>query len=172
MREKKEIPEMVAELGNDSREVRITAVKELSARGEDAVRPLILAMKQNRSNDFRWYAALTLARIGNPAISPLIRAMKEESDPDFRRFSAAALGKIGEPAVDSLIIAMKDADPPLRGYFSAALCRIGTAALPRLKEACGSDDEEIRKCAELTLMGMGEEGIRAMIEPSDEEKCS
>jgi hypothetical protein len=32
MREKKEIPEMVAELGNDSREVRITAVKELSAR--------------------------------------------------------------------------------------------------------------------------------------------
>jgi len=65
---------------------------------------------------------------------------------------------------------MKGADPALRGYLSAALCRIGAPAISRLRELYAGDDEELRSCAELTLWGMGEEGIRAMVRSIEEEE--
>jgi hypothetical protein len=66
---------------------------------------------------------------------------------------------------------MKGADPALRGYLSAALCRIGAPALARLRKLYTGPDEELRSCAELTLWGMGEDGILAMVDSMrDKEK--
>ena len=65
---------------------------------------------------------------------------------------------------------MKGADPALRGFLSAALCRIGAPAIDRLKEVYSGPDEELRKCASLTLWGMGEAGILEMMQALDQDE--
>ncbi len=71
--------------------------------------------------------------------------------------------------MDPLLSAMKGADPALRGFLSAALCRIGAPAIDRLKEVYSGPDPELRKCAALTLFGMGEAGILEMVLADDED---
>ena len=76
---------------------------------------------------------------------------------------------MGGEAVDPLLLAMKSADPSMRGFLSAALCRIGPAAIERLKEAYASHDPDLRECASLTLWGMGESGVIGMMQAIERE---
>jgi hypothetical protein len=78
--------------------------------GEEAVEPLIAALKDS-DDKVRRSAAEALGKIGDScAVEPLIAALKD-SDYEVRWQAREALGKMGDPrAVEPLVVALKDSD--------------------------------------------------------------
>lgn len=99
---------------------------ELARLGEQAVEPIILALK-DESWEVRRGAAAALGEIGDVrAVEPLILALNDE----YRNVNIKAekaLVKIGEPAVEPLILALKDESGGVHGGAVRVLGEIGDA---------------------------------------------
>ena len=74
------VPEIIAALRNDDKDVRKAAAFFLGKIGDpSAVEPLIGALRDN-NEDGRWAAAEALGKLGDPrAVEPLIGALKDDS---------------------------------------------------------------------------------------------
>ncbi len=110
-------------------------------------------------------AAIALGRIGpaaRAAVSPLTTALNDQES-HVRVKAAEALGEIGPdaaPAIPALIQALDD--PMTREQASAALKGIGTTAIPALREAARSPDQELRIAAIHALGQVGPAACEAI----------
>lgn len=75
---------------NEEGDRRTYASIALSEMGEEAVEPLMEALKKG-NEDVKWEAAMALAKIGEPAVEPLKKAL-EDDDEKFKYYASIALG--------------------------------------------------------------------------------
>ena len=143
------------------------ATESLREIGEPAVKPLIIALKDEDS-DVREEAARVLGEIGEPAVEPLIHVLKDENS-DVRVSAAEALGKIGEPAVKPLIIALKDEDSDVREEAARVLGEIGEPAVEPLIHVLKDEDSDVRVSAAEALGKIGEPAVEPLIQALKDE---
>ena len=120
------IERLIQELNNSDWDNRMKAEEALAEIGNQAVEPLIAALK-NKHEKVRLHAAGALGRIGNSkAVKPLITILEgKKSDYDVKNMAIWALGRIGEPAVKPLIAALKDKNWHGQNKVAEALDKIG-----------------------------------------------
>lgn len=119
------IKQFLSELRDYNKEKRRTAVMKLGmVGGEDAVRALIMAVKNNNEDLIvRGRAALMLGKLGDPrAVEPLIQALAAPGH-QTPLYAAQALGKLGDAR----------AIQPLLNIMASGNDRVREAALESLK---------------------------------------
>ncbi|MFA4848102.1 MAG: HEAT repeat domain-containing protein [Methanoregula sp.] len=133
-------------------QVQYEAAEALGNLGdENAVGPLITALKRDEFSGVRWKAAEALSKIGNPAVESLIAALQYPDD-DVRWKAAIALGEIGNPdAIDPLIHLLSDEDRFVRSRAAHAISMIGEPAVFPLINALKQGDTSVRWGAALAL---------------------
>ncbi len=133
-------------LGDEGASVRWGAARALGEIGDErAVEPLIEWLGDEDAN-VRSMAARALGKLGDErAVEPLIEVLGED-DVFVHDLAAGALGWIGdERAVEPLIEVLGEDDVFVRRRAAGALGRFGAAAeaaLPRLRELKGEDEDE------------------------------
>jgi HEAT repeat protein len=140
---------------------RLAVVEKLSLEySQDAVGPLIFALK-DKNPDVRCMAARALLRYNDPkAVDPLIAILKDQV-PLARAAAAETLGRLGDPkAMADLIALLRDTDPIVRGIAVRSLNRLGwkpTSESDRVLQilAMGNLQE---------LAAMGPEGVGHLLE--------
>ena len=158
----KKIDELIAQLGDENVNVRLSAAAILTRMNSPrqirslrkAVMSIIKALEDENSH-VRRDVARSLGKIGDPrAVQPLIEALGDE-DESVRRDVARSLGKIGDPrAVQPLINALSD--PPIRAIASIALGEIGDpqAVQPLIKKL-EAENPDVRRAAARSLGRIG-----------------
>lgn len=133
-------------------QVQYEAAEALGNIGdEQAIGPLITALKRDEFSGVRWKAAEALSKIGNPAVEPLIATL-QYADDDVRWKAAIALGEIGNPdAVEPLIQLLSDNDRFVRSRAAHALSMIGNPAIEPLIHALREGDYGVRWGAAMAL---------------------
>lgn len=127
------IKQLLADLRGFDKEKRRTAVMKLGVMGgEDAVRALIMAVRNDHEDLItRGRAALMLGKLRDiRAVDPLIRALEA---PGFQTpvYAAEALGKIGDRrAIDPLLAAMNSGNETFRKAAIEALKKLGYMSEP------------------------------------------
>lgn len=102
------IPDLIEELKNDDREVRVEAANSLEARGKDAVPELVYALKHQDAR-IRYWSADILGRLrAKEAVDPLIVALHDRV-PIVVQSSSQALRKIGTPRAREAVSSMERA---------------------------------------------------------------
>jgi HEAT repeat protein len=104
--------------------------------GEQAIEPIISALRKEEDDEHKLVLTQFLIRMGPAAVPALISTFK---DPSIAIYSVAALGTIGKPAVPSLIALLHNPDEDMVNYAGLSLARIGLAALPDLLELFKTD---------------------------------
>lgn len=171
------IAALINALEDEDADVRTSAVAALVKIGEEAIQPLLAALKEENSNthDWNWFdwVAYTLSEIGEAALQPLIAALKDQDN--YMRYRAAnALGNIGnKQAIDELNTALEDDDPHVRLGAAAALTKLGDdEAIELLITALKDEDENIRYFAVSNLRGTGDpratEALITVLEDRDD----
>ncbi|HID43320.1 MAG TPA: HEAT repeat domain-containing protein [Archaeoglobaceae archaeon] len=88
----KDIKGLIEILMTEEGDRRMYASIALSEMGDEAVEPLMRALKEG-NEDVKWEVAMALARIGEPAVEPLKKALKND-DEEFRYYASIALGNM------------------------------------------------------------------------------
>jgi HEAT repeat protein len=126
----KVIKQLLADLRGFDKEKRRTAVMKLGmVGGEDAVRALIMTVRNDHEDLIaRGRAALMLGKLRDMrAVEPLIQALDA---PGFKTpvYAAEALGKIGDPrAIQPLLNVLNSGNDTLQEAANEALKRLGYA---------------------------------------------
>ena len=129
---KKVLSELISALYDEDADISFAAAEAISVIGEDAVQPLIVAMRSD-APIVREHAASALRGIGppaGPAVESLIRLL-QDAVADVRREAARALGDIRcepEEAVPALITALQDRNLEVRAAATIALAQFGSVA--------------------------------------------
>jgi HEAT repeat protein len=122
------IKQLLSELRDFNKEKRRTAVMKLGmAGGEEAVRALIMAVKNDHEDLIvRGRAALMLGKLGDPrAVQPLIQAL-DAPGLQTPMFAAQALGKLGDPrAIQPLLNLVSTGNEKVREAALESLKRLG-----------------------------------------------
>jgi HEAT repeat protein len=124
----KVIKQLLADLRGFDKEKRRTAVMKLGmVGGEDAVRALIMTVRNDHEDLIaRGRAALMLGKLRDMrAVEPLIRALEA---PGFKTpiYAAEALGKIGDRrAIEPLLNVLNSGNDTLQEAAAEALKRLG-----------------------------------------------
>jgi len=173
----KKIDELIAQLGDENVNVRLSAAAILTRMNSPrqirslrkAVMSIIKALEDENSH-VRRDVARSLGKIGDPrAVQPLIEALGDE-DESVRRDVARSLGKIGDPrAVQPLINALSD--PPIRAIASIALGEIGDpqAVQPLIKKL-EAENPDVRRAAARSLGRIGNpQAVQPLIEALGDE---
>jgi len=166
----KKIDELIAQLGDENVNVRLSAAAILTRMNSPrqirslrkAVMSIIKALEDENSH-VRRDVARSLGKIGDPrAVQPLIEALGDE-DESVRRAAARSLGRIGNPqAVQSLIKALGDKVFDVRMNVLTALGEIGDPqAVQSLIRVLGDEDVLIRFRA---VEALGEIGGRQAVQ--------
>lgn len=115
----KSTQDWIHELGSDDSKIRKQAARYLSIMGEEAIAPLIDALRwENAPLDA---VTQVLQAIGSPAISPLTDLLNEGDD-DSQAKAALALAQMGDNrAVMPLIMALGDDSVAVRAAAAQAL---------------------------------------------------
>jgi HEAT repeat protein len=108
---RKDIDELVAELGSKSAVERRDARAALVRLGAAAVSPLMNALG-DREQHVRWEAAKALAEIADPAAAERLIAALADKDTDVRWVVGSALIAIGREAVKPLLSRLTQSDLP------------------------------------------------------------
>lgn len=149
--------------------IRWNAVLILSGMGEEAIEPLVLAMK-DPVWEVRDSAATTLANMGEAAFDPLLRALNSPHRYTRSR-AASALGSIGDVrAVEPIIRLLDDETDFVRWNAAEALgeLRDPTASEP-LGQTLLDKDRGIQWQAALALGKMGEPGVQILLQALKED---
>ena len=144
------INKMVAGLGDNRGELRLTFAKSLGSVGEEAIPILCEALRNSSNVTIRRASAKTLNIIGNrKALPNLIEAFETDEDPVVQGSSAGAMATIGEPAIEPLlkILTEPKCTPFQIGLINLALGFIGSKSPMALHSATSSKNPEIRIAA-------------------------
>ena len=144
------INKMVAGLGDNRGELRLTFAKSLGSIGEDAIPILCEALKNNPNVIIRRASAKTLNIIGNKKALPnLIEAFESDEDPVVQGSSAGAMATIGEPAIEPLLRILTESNCTAFqiGLINLALGFIGSKSPMGFDSAISSKNPEIRIAA-------------------------
>ncbi|MDO8490646.1 MAG: HEAT repeat domain-containing protein [Dehalococcoidia bacterium] len=101
----KEIESLIAQFTSDSDAAREKARLSLVSMGEQAVVPLIGALRDRRLR-IRWEAAKALGQIGNPLAAPALVEALEDPEFDVRWLSAEGLVSIGRAGLEAMLTAL------------------------------------------------------------------
>ncbi len=150
LEEKGDIKGLIKALAHKDWKIRHKAELALEGIGDQAVTPLIKALKNN-NNSVRLGAAKTLGEVGDQrAIDPLIGALGD-SDEQVRWRAASALELIGKPVVEPLLQGLNHKDMDMRWRAALVIERIGYLALDPLGVAAKHKKKVIRSKAEELL---------------------
>ena len=144
------INKMVAGLGDNRGELRLTFAKSLGTVGEDAIPILCEALKNSSNVTIRRASAKTLNVIGSKKALPnLIEAFETDEDPVVQGSSAGAMATIGEVAIEPLlkILTGPKCTAFQIGLINLALGFIGSKSPMALHSATSSKNPEIRIAA-------------------------
>lgn len=144
------INKMVAGLGDNRGELRLTFAKSLGSVGEEAIPILCEALKNSSNTIIRRASAKTLNIIGNKKALPnLIEAFETDEDPVVQGSSAGAMATIGEPAIQPLLKILTESKCTAFqiGLINLALGFIGSKSPMALHSATNSTNPEIRIAA-------------------------
>ena len=144
------INRMVAGLGDNRGELRLTFAKSLGSVGEEAI-PILCEALENSSNIIiRRASAKTLNIIGDKKALPnLIKAFKTDEDPVVQGSSAGAMATIGEPSIQPLLKILTETQCTAFqiGLINLALGFIGSKSPMAFHSAVSSTNPEIRIAA-------------------------
>lgn len=154
-RRARDVESLIALFRSDRIEERREAEEALVGKGQEAIPPLLEALRTPATPETRWYISRVLSRIGAPAVEPLLGVLRAGGDEEICRYAAAALAEMKDPPVGHFIRMLGDPEPRMRRYASLILCRIGRPAVEALKEALLDPDEMRQRCARMTLMRLG-----------------
>ncbi len=121
----------------------------------------ILNNHEERS-DIRQEAVKVLAKIGKDAISPLIN-FENDRDPAVAQAVSNALHAIGGETVPYLLQKV-DTGEYHEVRVLSRINKIGTAAIPYLRDHMNSENPVIRQTAAKALRGINEKGFSALVE--------
>ena len=144
------INRMVAGLGDNRGELRLTFAKSLGSVGEEAIPILCTALKNSSNVIIRRASAKTLNIIGSKKALPnLIEAFETDEDPVVQGSSAGAMATIGEVAIEPLlkILTGPKCTAFQIGLINLALGFIGSKSPMALHSATSSINPEIRIAA-------------------------
>ena len=144
------INKMVAGLGDNRGELRLTFAKSLGSVGEEAIPILCEALKSSSNVTIRRASAKTLNIIGNKKALPnLIEAFETDEDPVVQGSSAGAMATIGEAAIEPLLKILTEPKCTAFqiGLINRALGFIGSKSPKALHSATSSKNPEIRIAA-------------------------
>jgi HEAT repeat protein len=140
-------PSLVRMLGDDSKDVRLAAVRALGAVQAHAAIPALTKALKDEAPAVRLGAARSLITLGADAatVLPVLTRSLVSEDADERSYAVGLLGELGPeaaPAVPQLQDALADANPSLTIRTADALGRIGAdakTAAPALKKKLDDD---------------------------------
>ena len=144
------INKMVAGLGDNRGELRLTFAKSLGSVGEEAIPILCEALRNSSNVTIRRASAKTLNIIGHKKALPnLIEAFETDEDPVVQGSSAGAMATIGEPAIEPLLKILTEPKCTAFqiGLINLALGFIGSKSPMALHSATSSKNPEIRIAA-------------------------
>jgi bilin biosynthesis protein len=144
------INRMVAGLGDNRGELRLTFAKSLGSVGEDAIPILCEALKNSPNIIIRRASAKTLNIIGDKKALPnLIKAFETDEDPVVQGSSAGAMATIGEPSIQPLLKILTETQCTAFqiGLINLALGFIGSKSPMAFHSAVSSTNPEIRIAA-------------------------
>lgn len=131
------IKQLLSDLRNFDKEKRRTAVMKLGmVGGDEAVRALIMAVKNNHEDLIvRGRAALMLGKLGDPrAVQPLIQAL-DAPGLQTPMYAAQALGKLGDPrAIQPLLTLLHSGNEKVREAALESLKRLGYSGIEQRLE--------------------------------------
>ncbi len=173
--------ELVRALDDENTDVRLSAIRTLTAMGPDA-KPATLSLihaLEDENAEIRDSAVKALAVIDaevSVAVPHLKYCLKDER-PYVRRAAADALGAIGpesKAVVPDLVQILTDEDKLARHSAIAALAEIGRnamVALPALNEAMKSEDSLIRVFAARAIFRLGktDDALPVLVEGLQDE---
>ena len=148
--DQRSLNKMVAGLGDNRGELRLTFAKSLGSIGEEAIPILCDALKNSNNTIIRRASAKTLNIIGNKKALPnLIEAFKTDDDPVVQGSSAGAMATIGEPSIEPLLSILTETDCTAFqiGLINLALGFIGSNSPMSFRAATSSKNPEIRIAA-------------------------
>lgn len=138
------IKQFLSELRDYNKETRRTAVMKLGmAGGDDAIRALIMAVKNNNEDLIvRGRAALMLGKLGDlRAVDSLIQALDAPGH-QTPLYAAQALGKLGDSrAIPSLLSAAATGNDKVREAAQQSLKRLGYDETNQEKEPLQAEPE-------------------------------
>jgi bilin biosynthesis protein len=144
------INRMVAGLGDNRGELRLTFAKSLGSVGEEAIPILCEALKNSPNIIIRRASAKTLNIIGDKKALPnLIKAFETDEDPVVQGSSAGAMATIGEPSIQPLLKILTETQCTAFqiGLINLALGFIGSKSPMAFHSAVSSTNPEIRIAA-------------------------
>ena len=144
------INRMVAGLGDNRGELRLTFAKSLGSVGEEAIPILCEALKNSSNIIIRRASAKTLNIIGDKKALPnLIKAFETDEDPVVQGSSAGAMATIGEPSIQPLLKILTETKCTAFqiGLINLALGFIGSKSPMAFHSAVSSTNPEIRIAA-------------------------
>ncbi len=167
-----DVQALCAALGDASETVRLNAAYALARLGEQAVEPLIEALRDESAsrleanlaagmtNPSHLYAGYALSALGAPAVPALERELRSDQWP-LRAAAANILGDIGidaGPAASALASCLTDHQPWVRRNAAEALGHLGDAArasVMGLSDLLTDDIEWVRLNAAVALTRLG-----------------
>ena len=183
--EKEQLSTLATHLSADPEAVRLDAAYRLASLGEDAIHPLIEAMRAESianveettatpadnlhgTNPTTGCAAQGLAAIGSPAIPALETVIQDDSHWWVRAVATHALSRMGTeatPATDTLCAASKDDHWWVRRNAVEALGRLEvshTVIISAITDALDDEDYRVRRNAALAVAKLGPSAASAV----------
>jgi CubicO group peptidase (beta-lactamase class C family)/HEAT repeat protein len=162
---KETIPFLVEKLADKNQSISWHSATALSKIGEEAIPSLINTLKNGNTNVVIC-ATHALGKIGSKskdAIPLLIKNLKHKNS-GIKESAVIALGQIGATdsiTIKSLIELFSDPDPFVNGEAAIALGKIGKPSVPFLINATKIVNENVRRCAVITLGKIGKDALQA-----------
>ncbi len=165
-------PDLLRNLSNEDRRIRLQAVEVLENLGADAhgLTPHLVPRLGDGNLFVRWASARALAKIDKEPVPGAIGGLgRLLSDPDLSVRIAAAgaletFGPLAGPALDDLLRAVNTGDPDFRVAALFAIGSIGkdpARAVPAIAEGLTHPDPRVRRAAARTLGRFGADAERA-----------
>ncbi|MCK9581087.1 MAG: HEAT repeat domain-containing protein [Methanoregula sp.] len=149
--EERNISAIISALHHPDNNVRMIAVESIAKFGEDAIDPLIAALKDPYYL-VRCAAAEALGRLKGERAIPALISLLEDPDENVRAAVAKSLGAIGDLlALTPLARALTDEYEAVRSAATEGLAGLGSQAIPFLIQLLGHEKPQIRAGVATTL---------------------
>lgn len=126
--------QLILAFSNQDQNVVVSAYNYVKAYGDQAVEPLIEALK-NSNNEVRINASLLLGELKDiRSVEPMIESLKDPS-PKVRINAIRALERLGDiRATEPLVRTLKDEDSTVRNTAAIALKKLNVKMIPKENE--------------------------------------
>lgn len=155
---------LVAQVGSDSLETRLAAIRELAATRDKAAIPGLIEGLKDKNEDVVKAVVQGLGEHGEAAIPDLIDALRNKSW-SVRRNAAKVLVRLGKASLDAIVDAMYSDDEDVQFWASEVLTEFGEEGLDRFLGILETGSQSNRLCAIAALGKIGSaRAVPALIE--------